>query len=311
MAEHDPPPPLKTGADASPELVRALEALGRDTDAVRLARVSAKLGPLLDAPAPSLPPAASWWQVALRKLSLTKLALTGVVLGAAAIAFIRYPFDETPRTAAAPPPVALEAPASGEAAQDRTAAVQPSAAPVEPTHAAEPAAGHATARAAATSKRSPRQASGKPASSAARSRSAEAAQTREPTAAAQPTAERPADDEVAEPAAKKEAEPAAKPIPPPPAAPGAPQLSEADLLYGARKALRSEPAAALTLLDEHAARFQGGLLAPEREVLAIEALRNLGRSAAATKRLQQFKARYPKSIHLRRLQGKDGGAPER
>jgi hypothetical protein len=310
MAEHDPPPPLKTGADASPELVRALKALGRDTDAARLARVGAKIGPLLDAPAPSLPPAATWWQLALRKLSLPKLALTGVVLGAAAIAFIRSPFDEVAHSPAPPPAAPLEAPASGEIAADRTPAAQPSAAPGEPTRAAEPAAGHATARtSAATTKRPSRQASTKPASSAARSRSAEAAQTLEPTAAAQPSAESAAKED-AEPIAE-EAKPAAKPVLPPPAAPGAAPLSEADLLYGARKALRNEPAAALRLLDEHAARFQGGLLAPEREVLAIEALRNLGRTAQATKRLQQFKARYPKSIHLRRLEGKDGGAPER
>jgi hypothetical protein len=64
----------------------------------------------------------------------------------------------------------------------------------------------------------------------------------------------------------------------------------------------SQPSAALRLLDQHAARFPEGLLAPEREVLRIEALRRLGRTAEAEQRLRAFQARYPDSIHLRRLQ---------
>jgi hypothetical protein len=48
--------------------------------------------------------------------------------------------------------------------------------------------------------------------------------------------------------------------------------------------------------------FADGLFVPEREVLSIEALRSLGRSAEAISRLQQFKAQYPNSFHLRRLQ---------
>jgi hypothetical protein len=94
------------------------------------------------------------------------------------------------------------------------------------------------------------------------------------------------------------------PAPPQPSAAEAapPQPSEAALLFGARKALASQPSAALRLLDLHAARFPDGLLTPEREVLRIEALRRLGRTAEADQRLRAFQKRYPDSIHLRRLQ---------
>jgi hypothetical protein len=81
------------------------------------------------------------------------------------------------------------------------------------------------------------------------------------------------------------------------------------LLFNARKAMRLQPLAAERLLDEHAARFPDGLLAPEREVLRIELLRRLGRKAEADQRLQEFERRYPNSIHLRRL--KEGAPPAR
>ncbi|HKP55456.1 MAG TPA: hypothetical protein VJV78_01975 [Polyangiales bacterium] len=108
---------------------------------------------------------------------------------------------------------------------------------------------------------------------------------------------------AAEAAARKPPAPPEKPEPQR-TAPQPEQRSELQLLFEARKALPSQPAAALQLLDEHAARFRNGQLAPEREVLAIEALRKLGRNAEATERLKKFEARYPQSIHLRRLQEK-------
>ena len=67
-------------------------------------------------------------------------------------------------------------------------------------------------------------------------------------------------------------------------------------------ALRTDPERALRLVTEHEARFAGGSLVPEREVLAIEALRSLGRTQEAETRLQRFQARYPNSLHLQRLQ---------
>jgi len=79
------------------------------------------------------------------------------------------------------------------------------------------------------------------------------------------------------------------------------RLSESALLFEARKALGSDAEIALRLLDEHAQRFPKGALVPEREVLAIEALRALGRTAEADARLARFEAHYPHSLHLDRL----------
>jgi hypothetical protein len=82
-------------------------------------------------------------------------------------------------------------------------------------------------------------------------------------------------------------------------APRAP--SEAALLVEARRKLGASPAEALAVLDQHAQRFATGMLAPEREVMAIEALRALGHATEADKRTQAFRQKYPDSLHLRRL----------
>jgi hypothetical protein len=77
--------------------------------------------------------------------------------------------------------------------------------------------------------------------------------------------------------------------------------SEGALLLRARRALASDPASALALTEEDATRFPAGALAPEREVLAIEALSGLGRASDARARFAAFRARYPQSPHLARL----------
>jgi len=79
------------------------------------------------------------------------------------------------------------------------------------------------------------------------------------------------------------------------------QPSEGALLLRARQSLTSDPVAALTLTDEDARRFPAGPLAPEREVLAVEALVRLHRLAEARARLAGFRVRYPQSPHLARL----------
>jgi hypothetical protein len=84
-----------------------------------------------------------------------------------------------------------------------------------------------------------------------------------------------------------------------PADPAAP--SEGALLLQARRQLASNPGGTLALAGEAARRFPGGPLAPEREVLAIEALARLGRIAEARERLAAFRAQYPQSPHLARL----------
>jgi hypothetical protein len=76
---------------------------------------------------------------------------------------------------------------------------------------------------------------------------------------------------------------------------------ELALLLEARKQSHRDPDAALRLTAEHARRFPRGVLAPEREVLAIEALRALGATREADERLRRFRATYPDSLHTRAL----------
>jgi hypothetical protein len=66
--------------------------------------------------------------------------------------------------------------------------------------------------------------------------------------------------------------------------------------------LDSDPAGALKLTEEHARRFPSGTLAPEREVLAIEALARLGRSPEARQRLDALRARFPNATNTARLE---------
>ena len=93
------------------------------------------------------------------------------------------------------------------------------------------------------------------------------------------------------------ASPAKLPDKPAPAA----QLSEAELLEQARAALRANPVRALQRANEHAARFPRGVLVQEREVLAIQALRQLGRSAEADRRAEAFAKAFPGSAFARKL----------
>jgi len=91
-----------------------------------------------------------------------------------------------------------------------------------------------------------------------------------------------------------------EPLPSKPQPPA--QLSEAELLEQARSAAKSDPARALARANEHAARFPHGVLVQEREVLAIQALRQLGRTAEADKRAAAFAKAFPGSAFQRKLQ---------
>jgi hypothetical protein len=84
--------------------------------------------------------------------------------------------------------------------------------------------------------------------------------------------------------------------------PSAPLPAEAELLEGARHALRSDPARALALTSEHQRLHPRGLLSQEREVLAIEALARVGRRAEARARAERFLRRHPTSAHRERLE---------
>jgi hypothetical protein len=77
---------------------------------------------------------------------------------------------------------------------------------------------------------------------------------------------------------------------------------EPQLIERARKALASDPRRALALAAEHQRRFPSGALSVEREVILIEALARSGQTGAARSRALAFEARYPKSIHLPRVQ---------
>jgi hypothetical protein len=87
-----------------------------------------------------------------------------------------------------------------------------------------------------------------------------------------------------------------------PSAAPVPGPSEGALLLRARQQLASDPSSALALTDEAGRRFPDGALAPEREVLAIEALARLGRLPTARARLAAFRVAYPRSPHLARLE---------
>lgn len=78
-------------------------------------------------------------------------------------------------------------------------------------------------------------------------------------------------------------------------------LSEAELLEQARRALKGDPARALSRANEHRARFPRGVLVQEREVIAIQALRQMGRSAEAERRAEAFEKAFPGSPFQRKL----------
>lgn len=93
----------------------------------------------------------------------------------------------------------------------------------------------------------------------------------------------------------------AAPQPQPEAAPvTAPK--ELELLTEAQDAIDAAPQRALSLLEDHARFYPSGNFALERESLAIEALRKLGRISAAQERARSFIARFPNASNAKHLQ---------
>ena len=88
-----------------------------------------------------------------------------------------------------------------------------------------------------------------------------------------------------------------------PAEPIAAVETEVELLKRAQRALGPDPGLALALTGTHVARFPRAELDQEREMIAIDALRRLGRDEEARRRGEAFRARYPRSAHLHRLNG--------
>ena len=77
--------------------------------------------------------------------------------------------------------------------------------------------------------------------------------------------------------------------------------SEAAMLQRAQRLAGNRPDEALRILSEHARVYPNGILAPEREVLAIQILRAQSRTSEARRRLAAFRERYPNSLYLERL----------
>lgn len=103
---------------------------------------------------------------------------------------------------------------------------------------------------------------------------------------------RPARAAVTEPAAAPVAAPAAAPLPP----------TEGMLLLRARAALPRDPEGALALAESHRELYPHGTMTSEREVLAIEALRALGRGDAARARGERFLSEHEASPYRTRVE---------
>lgn len=88
--------------------------------------------------------------------------------------------------------------------------------------------------------------------------------------------------------------------PPPPPPPPASADEELELLQKAMS--HSEPEQALATVEQHQKRFPDSPLAQEREVIAVQALVKLGRMEAAQERARRFRAAWPTSTHLMRLE---------
>jgi len=83
--------------------------------------------------------------------------------------------------------------------------------------------------------------------------------------------------------------------------PARPAESEAAFLERARAALSTNPSLALSLANQHRSRYPSGVLGQEREVIAIEALKRLGRTSEAERRSSEFSNRYPGSAYRQKL----------
>jgi hypothetical protein len=298
--------PLRTSPDTPPELVRALRALGDDArDRARIERIAQKLGPLLDGAQPVASVPSQWLRVSSPSGSVLKLALAGVLVGAT-VAWLAWPSTHTTETRGA----ARERNGQNDsAAPVRAASPGDEKTPIENAPAAAATTPDAVERNADSPATEIERTGHSGAHLSARglrhfSRSATAAHSAGPAIASSPT--RP--DKVASERAKRATAAQADSrslVPTTQPKMLSPPQAEVELLFRARAQMTSNPGAALQLLREHSARFgDDGMLVPEREVMAIEILRKLGQFGAAERRLARFRARYPTSLHLQRLDPK-------
>jgi hypothetical protein len=78
--------------------------------------------------------------------------------------------------------------------------------------------------------------------------------------------------------------------------------AEIALLRRAKRAIQVEPRTTLELLSQHRAQFTAAAFAEERDALEIEALLIAGEQARADASEQVFRAGYPRSAYLRRIE---------
>lgn len=284
----DPSRLTDNGSARSARLRRLLEAAREDgPDTAQTARLAARLGPLLDPPAgpggspppprggngsggspvgapPGAPPRAPspWWSLPAGKVGASLLV---IVLGAGAGTGL---FART-----GPEPPEARAPATGMSVPTPVSAAPALSSPIEP----------ATVETA-----------GAPAAELPAMR------------AGSPPWPEPSVSVPATPPRSRQPRSFALHAPPSPSgapssAPPEGRATEMDLLDRAQRALESSPEAALSLAEEHAARFASGALAPEREVIAISALVALDRRDEALSRAERFCAAYPGSAYQRRI----------
>jgi hypothetical protein len=100
------------------------------------------------------------------------------------------------------------------------------------------------------------------------------------------------------------------PSPRPVAGPSEQLARERMLLDVARGALeREEGAAALAATERHGQKYPNGMLAQEREAMAVRALVMLGRTDEARTRVQGFRGHFPDSVLLPALVSAVGETP--
>lgn len=87
-----------------------------------------------------------------------------------------------------------------------------------------------------------------------------------------------------------------------------PGPTELELLREAHRLQASDPAAALRVVARHLRLFPSGVLAQERELVAIDALLRVGQREAARVRAATFLRQYPGSVHALRIQELVGGS---
>jgi len=90
-----------------------------------------------------------------------------------------------------------------------------------------------------------------------------------------------------------------------------PPPSEIAIIKRARAAVRDgKYRVALSLAKQHASLYADGVVAEEREAIAVEALAGLSRAVAARARLERFHSTYPTSSYRQRLRELVRSLPE-